>query len=521
MDMDVIRRNVFGKTIPEQWAPWLVFLLGVVFSFGLQLTIPVEIFFSGDGGIKALLVKQFSGGELRPDLRLEVEAWVHDLWRGGLYPFAPPFVYELAGRQYVQYPLPFLWLSSPFYAALGYRGLYIIPLGSVWLVWLCFLVACRKLGVRGWATSVATAGLIFASHLSLYSAMFWEHTLAVALAFGGVALLLPAKYKMLAIRRGLIGGLLLGMSVCIRSECGGIFVGMALVLLLARTAVATWLSFISAGSVAVLGLLIINKMIYGLFLGVHSLQQVESTEAHVAHQPAMQIASGLFYDLAVYCPMLIWAVAAAMLPCCWRILRPIQTQVYLWFILVIFTVFALLILPNEGGMQIGPRYFLPIVPLISLVVAIQLERLRVHAGPMLRRSSSVLLALILIAGSCTSAIGGSISLFKNYHYRVLPALKEIQSLDTPIIAVSTQWMAQELAAALDDKIFVRVRRGADIQMLAETMLEQNYHRFLWVHWKDSDMREQYVAGLHIRVAPHGQYGQYHLFAVTVTTNDRR
>jgi len=43
--MDVIRRDVFGKTTLEQWAPWLVFLLGVVFSFGLQLTIPGEVFF--------------------------------------------------------------------------------------------------------------------------------------------------------------------------------------------------------------------------------------------------------------------------------------------------------------------------------------------------------------------------------------------------------------------------------------------------------------------------------------------
>src|SRR5919199_4191616 len=115
--------------------PLLIILIGVLFSLYLQLQIPDEVFFSGDAGPKMLLTKQFASGRFQVDLDLPVEPWVRNLWQSGLYPFEPPFVYQINNRYYIQYPFTFPLISSPFYAFFGWRGVYIIPLISIWIIW--------------------------------------------------------------------------------------------------------------------------------------------------------------------------------------------------------------------------------------------------------------------------------------------------------------------------------------------------------------------------------------------------
>jgi len=108
---------------------------------------------------------------------------VSELWAAGLYPFGPPFVYPVEGRHYVTFPPAFAVISTPFYAASGFRGLYAIPLLGTWALWWCFHRATRRLALGSLATGLALTGLIFASPLTMYSATFWKHTLCVALAF--------------------------------------------------------------------------------------------------------------------------------------------------------------------------------------------------------------------------------------------------------------------------------------------------------------------------------------------------
>ena len=52
------------------------------------------------------------------------------------------------------------------------------------------LLACMRLGLAPLATAIALATLLFGTPLPLYGAMVWEHTVAVALGFLGVVLLL-------------------------------------------------------------------------------------------------------------------------------------------------------------------------------------------------------------------------------------------------------------------------------------------------------------------------------------------
>src|SRR5438034_4305646 len=80
-------------------------------GFLLTLTRP-GVFYSGDAGVKFLLVEQFARGEFHSDLRLAAVPWVRDLWAHGFYAFEPPFVYEVGNRHFACYPVPFLLLAA-------------------------------------------------------------------------------------------------------------------------------------------------------------------------------------------------------------------------------------------------------------------------------------------------------------------------------------------------------------------------------------------------------------------------
>ncbi|MFM7439198.1 MAG: hypothetical protein ACKO2V_11450, partial [Snowella sp.] len=79
--------------------------------------------------------------------------------------------------------------------------------------------ACQRLKFKVWQTSLALLALIFASNLTVYSAMYWEHTLAVFLCFTGMFLyLIPEKETGISPKNAILGGCLLGLSVWFRSE---------------------------------------------------------------------------------------------------------------------------------------------------------------------------------------------------------------------------------------------------------------------------------------------------------------
>ena len=84
-------------------------------------------------------------------------------------------------------------LNAPLFGLLGFRGLYLIPLAALWLLWLRFFAVGRRLGLGPWGLALGLAGLVLASPLTLYSAMFWGHTLAVLIGFTGVSLALFPK----------------------------------------------------------------------------------------------------------------------------------------------------------------------------------------------------------------------------------------------------------------------------------------------------------------------------------------
>jgi len=81
------------------------------------------------------VLRLIGAGAWQADLQLDADPWIRHLWDQGLYPLGPPFVYEVDGARFIQYPLFFPALTAPFYALFGFRGLTILPLIGLWLIW--------------------------------------------------------------------------------------------------------------------------------------------------------------------------------------------------------------------------------------------------------------------------------------------------------------------------------------------------------------------------------------------------
>ncbi|MBW2206937.1 MAG: hypothetical protein JRG79_08490, partial [Deltaproteobacteria bacterium] len=254
----------------------LLLVAGVLFTLSLQFSRYDEVFFTGDGGVKTLMVRQFATGMWQADLQLRADPWIRELWGRGLYPFGPHFVYEIEGRHYIQYPLLFPVLTAPFYKWFGFRGLTVLPLAGVWAVWAVFLLLCRRRRIESVSTAFGLAGLIFASALTLYSAMFSEHTLAVALSFAGLTLALPQMGRGTTQRDLLIAGLLLGFSVWLRPESGIFVMGAMAALWWIGVRLRHLVSLGIAASVPMALYIATNQWLFGRPLGLHGMQALEA-----------------------------------------------------------------------------------------------------------------------------------------------------------------------------------------------------------------------------------------------------
>jgi len=317
-------------TLKEYKLPLIVIGVGILFSFYLQWQIPEGVFFSGDAGLKALLAEQLSRGQFRFDLVPPSLPWVRQLWQNGLYPFEEPFVYYINERYYITFPFTFPLVTAPFQAMFGYRGLYIIPLISTWVIWFTCYRVCQRLGLSQIMASLALIVLIFASPLTLYSAMYWEHTIALALAWLGLVLFFfPRPNQTLSIRRVIVSGFLIGGSVWFRPEF------LALVsLLIVFVYGVSWLNWIrqkfrteqfnliqlsyvtehqevfAISLIASVGLFFLcNKLIYNHPLGIHAIQVVEETSLLERLLGGWNNFKGLSLALFEYLPITFFTIA--------------------------------------------------------------------------------------------------------------------------------------------------------------------------------------------------------------------
>lgn len=486
----------------------LLLTLGVLFSLWLQTAIRGEVFFSGDGGVKALMTRQLAEGPRRPDLVLDAEPWLRELWDQGLFPLGSPFVYRIEGRRYVQYPLVFPALSAPFYAAFGYRGLYVLPLLGTWITWAAFAVLCRRLELGAAASALGLAGLVFASHLTPYAAIFWEHAPAVGLSFAGFALAFSPQPVRRSHRRELGAGLLMGAAILLRPE-SGCFLGVALLGVAALEGSARRAMRVALPAGALLAaFLASNLAIYGQPLGLHGVQVEEAGARHTPHMPAAAILLQLGEEMLRRHPVLPLVAALALAGLSWRTLRPERRVLVLGGMIAAFYGLTGLVVPSHGGMQIGARYLLPAVPLLWLLVALQLDGIRRRAPRWVYRGAAVAFAALVAWGVHLNARADVEVLFRNYGERILPALRHVRASELEAVAVAHQYIAQELAAAFPEKSFVRVRSREGLRRLVRALRARGEDAFLWVELRPRRIAPARLGELEVVFRRQGRKGRY-------------
>ncbi|HEY9751168.1 MAG TPA: dolichol-phosphate mannosyltransferase [Allocoleopsis sp.] len=476
--------------------PLAIICIGIFFSLYLQTLVPNDVFYSGDGGLKALLAKQFSAGGFHFDLRLPANNWIQHLWSVGLYPFRPPFVYHVESRYFITFPFTFPLITAPFHTLFGFRGLYIIPLLSTWALWLSFYAACRRLKLGRTMTAIALVILIFAAPLSLYSGMYWEHTLAVALAFQGMALVLFPPVKGLSTRDAIMSGSLIGLAVWFRPEflclVGILLAGVCVTQLKPLQEfkiVPEKAAPLSASMLLVVALFFgINLLIYQHPLGIHSVQIVEAFSLKERSLAALSNLKQLLLSLSYYFPIVCFPFIYVCLTLVnGKLKLTPKMQVILWISILFVLAVPLIVPAGAGGKQWGPRFLLITVPLIALLAVMQLKLLLQTYQRQLQLALLGLFAVFLTTGLYINSYLGSIDLARNYQV-ILPAVKGLRSQPDPIIAMSHEYVAQALAPSLPHKTFFLTEDSQSVKQLGGTLLSQGYKKFLYVCYPHRDCK---------------------------------
>jgi len=261
----------------------------LAFFAALQSVAPPDGFFSGDQGPKYLQARAFAEhGPLQPgidvasrDLDPDFHHQILEIRRG-----------RLVGVFFWLLPL----LTAPFFAALGDRGLYVVPALSAVAIFLASASLGRRL-TAGDGVSIAWAVVLCAPVL-FYGGELWEHAPAAACVALAAALLMPAAagdgpaspaaghYA----SRVLLAGAAIGVAALFREEAGLALPALTIARACLMPRGERIKEAIRCGGLASLGVLTIfalaipmNMVVYGSPIPVHL--SVEAGKA-AAHPPA-------------------------------------------------------------------------------------------------------------------------------------------------------------------------------------------------------------------------------------------
>lgn len=567
---------------PKLAIPGIIFLLGIMLTLWLKIFVSDGVFFSSDAGLKALLsqqiAEQIKSVSFPLDMALTLKQgtidWVAESWRQGLQPIVPPFAYELRDQLFIAFPFIFPLVTAPFYALFGESGLYIVPILALWMIWGRFWQIGLRAGWDAASLSLGLFALIFAAPLSLYGSTYWEHTLAAALAFWGItALLYPRHaatlFPYLTGTRLLLSGVLIGLSVWFRPEflcvaiavflltcCGWLFHQWRLMTPLSGVDV-----FVFTGSaICTVGVfLALNYGVYGHPLGLHGLQIVDNVAATISLPQAKAGYGQMLLGLWRYFPIAALVFAAALCSPEFKrsslkttnrfrgfktpnveeigIISPAQHEpqpgrailfICFWVALLV----PLLMSAGIGGRQWGPRLYLILMPLLSIVLA---EQLRVgFFQDWARRLMLIGTAIAMAFGIHMNTLNGAFNLYQDPATRstslwanyvsVEPALTSLRAQPSPWIATNTQFVAHQFWSALPDKTFFRTQTSDALKQLADTLAEQEESAFTYVCAASqncplaSELSGELTleSGRALSVESVGQFGRYLLYTVEIT-----
>lgn len=460
--------------------PKFIFLSGLVFLAIFLVNVNDGVFFSGDGGVKYLMTKQMADGNFISYLQLEAPNWVKDLWASGFFPIEPPFIYNISDKYYIQYPLYFPFISSLWLFLFGFKGLYVLPAIGLILIWLGYILICRKYKIDDLSCAISLFALIFCSPLTLYGAMFWEHTLGVALLFLGILTLLSSKSNTII---SCIAGLLVGSSIYLRPELI-VLSGLFLIAVVFKghsfeLKINNRLSFTVGFLIALSGLFIGNYIFYGNINGLQADSVLEPFSLKERLNDFIKIFKQLSLMLVQHFPLIIPIILVAII----QIKQDQKISLLARLLLIISTLFIVLVpllWPSDGGKQWGPRYLLGVLPIMTVSCGFECRKVWDRFGVVSKSIFGAILIVTFAYGFLINTIIGCQVLIHDYTYRVYPVYKYVVNDESTVIVVSHQWIAQELAATMKDKHYLLAKDGQQLDEIGKAAIVNNQKRILFI-----------------------------------------
>jgi hypothetical protein len=465
----------------NNWIIYGVFFLSLCYFALLVSFIHKGIFYSADGGVKSIAIRQLTEGYGFKYLHLNQPSWVQSIWQDGFFPFRPPFFYPSADGYMFVFPPAFQVINSFFYSRLGYAGLYILPVSSMLLLWVCTILLLKRCGISPSGIALALFVLVFCSPLTVYGSMYWEHAPAVLLLFAGLAFIARTPSRMpVAITLGLVSGL----AVWLRPEAilMNFLYALAAIVLYAREKRPVYIAFVTCLFISVLCFFAFNKAEYGSILGLHGQQVVNNddpetgmTAGHVLHNLLMNNFRSIRYFFFV---LLLLPVAARLFVFSRdRDLRP----GLLAAIVFAFSLIAPFLLPNDGGRQWGARYFLPLIPIV--IVALCLADHQWGLFKTWTKPAWVTAILLLCTGYSffhNTYKGGIKELRWAYTQRVKPSLDTIAGKPGNIVIVYAPYMAYELGSLFNKEYFFLAPGDDSLRRLLPLLKRQGVHEYTYI-----------------------------------------
>ena len=466
---------------------YLVAFLSLLFLAFLLSSAQPGVFFSSDGGVKYLVVKQLTEGHGFKYMYLPQPQWVQHIWENGFFPFRPPFLYPSPEGYLFVFPPAFQIVSSFFYAHFGNAGLYIIPVVSTLLLWLGFIHLLRRCDVSPNKIAAGLFLLVFCSPLTIYGATYWEHMTAILLLFAGLSFLVkPSANSFTAVFLGLLSGL----AAWFRPEAMmmNALYGLALVYLFWRERRKTPIFFLAGMAVGIGGFLLFNKIEFDAAFGIHSRQVLkDSIEGGVEVNPFRNLIANNWINTRHFLFILL------LLPIAYVLLRykkqlDIRTRLLIGITLT-YCILTPFMVPNDGGKQWGARYFLPLMTVV-LVALLLVDKEWKQRYPVWL--ASVVLLMAVYSFQHNAYKGGVRTLTWENRHRISPSMNFINNRPGNVVIVSLPYIAMELGYIFDEKYFFLAPDDSSLRKLLPQLKQQGITRYTYIY----DVR---VPGVHPRM----------------------
>jgi hypothetical protein len=457
----------------------VILLLALIYMGILVSSIQSEVFFQGDGGMKFMVIKQINAHQGFKYLDLTHPQWIKEIWNKGFFPMKEPFVYSTPRGYLISFPPAFQIVSAFLYDKLGYRGLYVIPLLSILILWTWVFVLLKKRNISERNMALAIFILTFCSPLTLYGAMYWEHMPTVLLLFAGAVFILNDNGGLI---RAALLGFLTGLAIWLRPE--------ALVLDILYAAIVVWIQlkqtqslsnriFLVCLFIPVFCFFLFNQIEFNSFFGVHGYQVLNAT-------PLARVIRGLKnllklnWLMAKFFPFVLIIISALYM----MFKSGLQIDARVKGLLILIPVFCLVcpfILPNYGGGQWGPRYFLPLIPVIVVLIALIFDKqAEFKISDYLRPGSAFFIFFIGYSFYLNSFQGGGHELYWSNYNRIKPTLTYVKSQQDNIIVVNSEHIPMEMGAIFKEKNFMLAETQNSFDSLVTLLRKREGARFIYI-----------------------------------------